>query len=133
MTCVRDIIAISGLAIRVYTAYKDTSDDYRHISADVATLQALIEKVAQHFKGTTISSGDHQYGQKVLKGCQAVLEDLMSFIDKYNRLASIHKRLVLNRVKLGKDITALQVRLISETVLLNGFVRRCVVCLLSAS
>ena len=125
MTCVRNIIATSGLAVRVYTAYKDAPDGYRHISEDVATLQTLIGKAAQHFKGTTISSDDRHDGQKTLKDCQSVLQDLYSFIEKYKRLASINKSLVLDRVKLGKeDITTLQVRLISNTGLLNGFVRR---------
>ena len=127
MTCVHNIIAISGLVVRVYLAYKDVPV-YKHISEDIAALQVLIDKVSQHFKSTTISNDDHHYGQKVLKGCQGVLEDLNHFIEKYWRLASINKRLVLNRVKLGtEDIATLHVRLISKTVLLKGFVRRCVV------
>ena len=127
MTFVRDIIAISGLAVRVYIAYKDTQD-YKWILEDIAALQMLLDKVAHHLKSTTISNDDHQYGQMVLKGCHGVLQDLNRFIEKYWRLASIHKRLVLNRVKLGtEDITTLHVRLISNTVLLNGFIRRCVV------
>ena len=127
MTCVRDIIAISGLAVRVYTAYKETPD-YKHISEDIAALQLLIDTIAQHLKSTRIINYDHHDSQKILKGCQSVLEDLNSFIEKYKRLASINKRLVLNRVKLGKDdITILHGRLISNTGLLNGFVRRCVV------
>ena len=130
MIRVRDIIAITGLAVRVSGAYKDTSDDYRHIhiSEEVAALKLLIERAAPHFGGTDISREDYGYGEKVLRGCQSVLQDLNSFIEKYQRLASINKRLVLNRVRLGKvDITVLQVQLISNTVLLNGFVRRCVV------
>ena len=126
MTCVRDIIATSGLAFRVHATYKDTPH-YKHISEDVASLQVLIDKAAQHFKSDTITSDDRHYGQKVLKGCQGVLGELNSFIDKYKRLASMNKMLVLNRMKLGKeDITTLQVRLVSNTGLLNGFVRRCV-------
>ena len=128
MACARDIFATSDLAVRVYTAYKDAPNDYRRISKDVAALQILIDKVAQHFKSTTIpNSDDRHYGQKVLKGCQGVLQDLHSYIEKYKRLASMNKRLVLNRVKLGKDITALRVQLISNTILLNGFVRRFVI------
>ena len=87
MTCVLDIIAISGLAIRVYTAYKDVPD-HRHISEDIAALQVLINKAGSHFKSTTISNDDQHYGQKTLRGCQSVLEDLNSFIEKYKRLAS---------------------------------------------
>ena len=126
-----DFIVISGLATRVHIAYKDAPDYYRHISEEAATLKLLIDKVAPHFKGTSISSKDRHYGQTVLKGCQGVLEDLNSFIERYKRIASMNRRLVLNRVTLGKDITAIQVRLISNTVLLNGFVRRCVIHLMN--
>ena len=128
MDFVRYIIAISGLAVRVYLAYKDAPwGDFGYILEDIAAHQVLIDKVAQYFKGTRISSDDHHRGQKVLKGCQGVLEDLKHFIDKYQRLASINRSLVINRVKLGKyDITVLHVRLISNSGLLTGFYRRCV-------
>ena len=123
MICVHDIIAIAGLAIRVSIAYKDAPGApgyYRHISEEVAALKLLVEKVAPHFKSTPMSMDDYQYGEKVLKDCQSVLEDLNSFIEKYRRLASINRRLVLNRVKLGKeDITTLHVQLISDR---HGFI-----------
>ena len=128
MIYVHDIIAIAGLAIRVSMAYKDAPDAYQHISEEAATLKLLVDKVAPHFQGTTISQEDYHYGEHVLRDCQSVLEDLDSFIRKHKRLAYINEKLVLNRVKLGKgDITVLHERLISMTVLFNGFVRRCVV------
>ena len=123
-----DIIVISGLAIRVYMAYKDAPHDYRYISEEVAALRILIDKSAQLFKQTTISSDDRNHGQQVLKGCQGVLEDLNSLIEKYKRLASTSQKLVLWRSRPGGgDIAALQTRLISQTGLLNSFVRRFVV------
>ena len=135
MIYVHNIIAIAGLAIRVSIAYKDAPEAYRHISEEVAALKLLVDKVAPRFQGTTLSQEDYYYGEMVFRDCQSVLEDLDSFIRKYHRLASINKRFVLNRLKLGKeDITALSVRLVSKTVLFNGFVRRCVVrCLLDQS
>ena len=128
MTCERDIIAIAGLAVCVYLAYKDAPwGDFGYILEDIAALQILIDKVAQQFKSANISDDDRHDGQRVLKGCHSVLEDLNAFIGKYHRLASINKSLVINRVKLGKnDITVLHVDLISNTGLLTGFFRRCV-------
>lgn len=75
MICVHDIIATSGLAVRVYRAYKDTPC-HRHISEDIAALQVLIDKVASHSKSTTISNDYHHCGHKTLKACQSVLVDL---------------------------------------------------------
>ena len=122
---VGDFIAIAGLAFRVFIAYKYAPDAYKYISKDIAALQVLIDRAPPHFKNMTISSTDYQYGQKILEDCQAVLEDLNFLIEKYKRLAAINKNLVLGTVRLGsKDITALQVQLVSETVLLKGFVRR---------
>ena len=122
---VGDIIAISGLATKVYTAYKDAPDDYRHISDEVKSLQIIINKAAGHFESTILNTNTRQEGQEVLKGCQNVLEDLNSLIEQYNGLSSTNTSQVLKRVKLGmEDITALRIRLISNTGLLNSFIQR---------
>ena len=120
-----DFIAMLALSTKVHTAYRDAGDDYSHTLEELVVLQILINEAAKHFKSTTISSEDHLYGQKVLKGCQIVLADLNSLFEKYKRLASINKRLMLIRLK--EDIETLQVRLISNTGLLKGFVRRFVI------
>ena len=118
-------IALSGLAIRVHIAYKDAPDGYRHISEEVEVLQTLIDQAIQHFKSTTISSDNHLDGQKILKGCWNVLEDLNSLFEKYKRRASINQRIAFMGVRIGKEnIISLQQRLIFNTALLHGFVRR---------
>ena len=138
---VGDIMAISGLAVKVYTAYKDAPDDFRNISDEVKSLHIIINKAAQHFESPTLSTSSRQEGQEVLKGCQNVLADLDSLIQKYNSLASAstsNTSQVIQRIKLGtEDIATLRVRLISNTGLLNGFIQRsgtsthycCQVCL----
>lgn len=108
---VGNFVAILGLAIKVYTSYRDAPGDYRDISEEAAAFRILIEKAAQHFNSPTISSDDRYYGQKVLNGCQDILEDLNSVIEKYKSLAVI-------------DVVTFRERLISNAVLLNGFVRR---------
>lgn len=125
-----DMIAISGLTTRVYSAYKDAPDGYSNIADEAVVLQTLINKVAQHLKSTAISSDDYAYSPRVLNGCKGVLEDLNSLINKSQRLFSTNKRLIFISVKLGpnrEDIEALWIRLISDAVLLRGFVGRFVV------
>ena len=120
-----DIMAISGLAIKVYTAYKDAPGDYRNISDEVKSLDIIINNAAQHFKSTTLSDNKRQEGQEVLRGCQRVLEDLDALIVKYNGLASTSTSRVFKRIKLGiEDIVTLRARLTSNTTLLNGFIQR---------
>ena len=120
-----DIIAISGLAVKVYTAYKDAPDDYRNISDEVESLQLLIDKAARHFGSSTLDTNCRQEGQKALKGCQHVLKDLNSLIEKYDTSASSRTSQVLKRIKLGtEDIATLRARLTSNTCLLTGFIQR---------
>ena len=122
---VGDIMAISGLAVQVYTAYKDAPDDYRHISDEVKSLHIIVNKAARHFESPTLSSNNRQEGQEVLKGCQNVLEDLDSLIQKYNSLASASSSRVLKRIRLGtEDIATLRARLTSNTTLLSSFIQR---------
>lgn len=85
---VGDIIAVSKLAVRVYSAYEDAPDDYRNIANEVKSLDIIINNAALHFESTTLSDNKRQEGQVVLKGCQDVLEDLDSFIVKYSSLDS---------------------------------------------
>ena len=122
---VGDIIAISTLAINVYTAYKDAPDNYRHISHDVKPLPILINKAVEHFASTTLSDNDRQLGQEVLNGCQSVLEDLNSLIERYNSLASTNTHQFVRRFRLGgEDIATLRARLTYNTGLLNSFIQR---------
>ena len=122
---VGDIIAISKLAAKVNAAYKAAPTDYRYISEEVMSLQIIINMAVQHFESTTFSNNDRKLGQKVLKDCQTVLEDLNSLIEKYNGLASTNTSQAFKLVKLGaEDITTLRVKLISNTGLLNDFFQR---------
>ena len=122
---VGDILAISGLAVKVYTAYKDAPDDYRHISDEVESLQAIIDKAIQHYKSSSLDNRSRQEGQRVLKSCQNILEDLNSLIEKYNTLASSNANQAFKRVMLEtEDIATLRARLTSNTGLLNSFIQR---------
>ena len=122
---VGDIMAISGLALKVYTAYKDAPDDYRNIADEVKSLQIIINEAARHFGSTTLSNQKQQDGKEVLEGCRNVLKDLDALIEKYNALASANRSQVFQRIKLGtEDIVTLRARLTSNTILLNSFIQR---------
>ena len=125
----RNFTAISALATKVSTNFKDALDGYGYISEEVLSLQDLIDKVAYHFKTTPLGSNYRRDSQKILESCQSVLEDLNSLIEKYKRLASTNKRLVFMSVKFGKeDIVSLQERLMTNAAVLKSLVRRFVPC-----
>ena len=124
---VGDLIAVSRLALKVYTAYRDALDDYRDVADEVRSLHIIINKAARHFESTTLSNKIQQGGKEVLEGCQNVLKDLDALIEKYNALApaSANTNQVFQRIKLGtEDIVALRARLTSNTTLFNSFIQR---------
>lgn len=122
---VGDILTVSQLAVKVYTAYKDAPDDYKHIAEEVDSLQSMFTRAVQHSQSTTLSDDDRQEGQKVLKGCQSVLGDLNSLIEKYKSLASANKNQAFMKVKLGtEDIATLRARLGTNATLLSSFIGR---------
>ena len=119
------IIAISKLAVKVYTAYKNVPNSCRHVFEEVVSLQIKVYGVLQCYERTTLRGHDRQLGQEVLKSCQSVLEDLDSIIEKYNTLSSANMHQVFKEVQLGEeDIATLRGRLILNTVLLHGFIQR---------
>ena len=120
-----DITAISGFAEKVYTAYKEAPNEYRHISEEVRSLQVIIDKALGHFESDSLRNNDWQEGLEVLNGCQSVLEDLYSLMEKYNTLAAANASQVFEEVKLDtEDIATLELRLISNTDQLEGFIQR---------
>ena len=132
---VGDFMAISGLALKVCTAYKDAPGDYRNISDEVESLHIIINKAEHHFDRTTLSDNSRQEGHTVLRGCYNVLQELDALIEKYNSLAtkstSTSTTQALQRLKLSarlvigtEDIATLRARLTSNTILLNGFIQR---------
>lgn len=118
MNGVGDFIAVSALALKVYRAYKDAPDEYKHISDEVKSLHGLIEGV-QRLEMAALSCSQQQNGKEILQCCHCVLEDLEAFIEKYKSLNKF------TRVKLSlKDMTALRTKLISNTMFLHVFIQR---------
>ena len=122
---VGNVFALSLLAAKVYTAYRDAPDNYRNIADEVKSLQ-IMDNFLQRLQSTTLSDNDWQEAQAIVKGCQGVLEELNSFMEGYKGLTSSNKKsLVLRRVKFGaEDFATLRARLTSNTILLNVFIQR---------
>ena len=119
---VGDIMAVSRLALKVYTAYKDAPGDYRNIADEVKSLHIIINEAAQHFESTTTPSSNKQH---ILESCQNLLRDLDALMEKYKALAPANTSQSFRRIKFGtEDIPTLRARLISNTTLLSSFIQR---------
>ena len=67
-------IAVSKLAVRVYSAYEDAPDDYRNIANEVKSLHIIINNAALHFESTTLSDNKRQEGQVVFNSAYGIRE-----------------------------------------------------------
>ena len=125
---VGDFLAVSQLALRVYSAYKDAPGGLRNISDELNSLHNVVNKAQTQFEDSNPDPENEEKLKGVLRGCQNVLKDLDDLLVKYRAMASQDGFAVgraVNRVKWGQEnIIELRARLTSNTTLLNTFISR---------
>lgn len=121
-----DFINVGHLAWNVYKSCKDAPGSFSNIAFEVLSLHAVLREVEETLSnGGDESLSDAQSTRlSTLKdGCENVLNDLQSLIDKYESLGTKSKR-TWDRLGWGlQDIADLRSRLTSNTVLLTAFIR----------
>ena len=124
---VGDFIAVSKLALDVYTAYKDAPDDFRNISDEIKSLHIIIDRSKDKFQHKSLNSDEQVQLRGILQGCTNVLEDLDKLHIKYMSLGSAQgsSSRAIDRIKWSQEnIAELRARLTSNTTLLSAFVAR---------
>lgn len=118
---VSDLITTSTLAWRIYRTCKDSSDDFRAISSEVASLHIVLKEIEETLSDQSLTSGQETQLSVLTDGCSAVLDDLDKLLKKYHGLGTQSQR-TWDRMKWGlEDIQAIRERLISSVTLLNAF------------
>src|ERR1700722_7813857 len=120
---VGDFINVLALAWKVYKSCKDSCDDFKNISGEVAGLHIVLletkDFVTEH--GETLSADRAAHLSTLGKGCNGVLTDLEVLLKRYQSLGSKTQR-TWERLRWGtEDIAQLRERLISQTLLLTAF------------
>lgn len=128
---VGDFLAVSKLALDVYTAYKNAPADFKNISDEVKSLHAILDSdtLKAKFQGLNLNMAPQEQKrlQVILQGCRKVLEDLDKLLIAYNGLGSSpgSSSRALLRVRWGQEAVAeLRARLTSNITLLNTFVTK---------
>ena len=80
---VGDFLAVSRLALDVYTAYKDAPQDFRNISDEIKSLHIITDSHKDELQDKTLSADDERRSREILQGCLNVLGDLDELRDKY--------------------------------------------------
>jgi len=124
---VGDFLAVSKLALDVYTAFKDAPEDFRNVSDEIKSLQIIVDQQKGEFQNTTLNPDDETQLREILRGCTNVLEDLDKLHHKYMRMGSAQgsSSQAIDRIKWSQEnIAELRARLTSNTTLLNTFIAR---------
>ena len=124
---VGDFLAVSKLALDVYTGYKDAPEDFRNISHEVKALHIIVERHKDEFRDKTLSLDVAAQLREILEGCTHVLDDLNKLRMKYMSLGSGQgsSSHAVDRLKWTQEnIQELRARLISNTGLLTLFIAR---------
>ncbi|RPB21250.1 hypothetical protein L211DRAFT_790752 [Terfezia boudieri ATCC MYA-4762] len=122
-----DILAVSRLALDVYSAYKDAPEDFRNISHEIKSLHIIVDRHKDNFRDKTLNMDEERQLREILQGCTNVLEDLDKLRIKYMSLGSAQgsSAQAIDRIKWSQEnIVELRARLTSHTTLLNTFITR---------
>ena len=116
-----DFITIPTFAWTVYKACKESSDDFKHISTEVASLHIVLKETRDSLSEHILSRDQETRLDTLGKACYDVLKDLEDLLKKYESLGTQSQR-TWDRMRWGLEpISDLRDRLISNTTLLTAF------------
>ena len=120
---VSDFVTVVTLAWNVYKSCKDAPESYRHISAEVLSLHAVLKEAEETAFAQPLSRTRQENLQVVRNECYCVLKDLEKLCKTYENLGTQGKR-TWDRMKWStENISELRLRLISNTSLLTAWIR----------
>ena len=120
---VGDIVGVSALAWKVFKACKESSEDFKNLSSEVASLHLVLketeELVAENGSGLRGEQGLQL--RHVADGCDRVLKEVEGLLKKYESLGTKSQR-TWDRMKWGAEgISNVRTRLISNISMLSAY------------
>ena len=120
---VGDFVAVSTLAWNVYKSCKAAPGSFSNISNEVLSLHAVLKEADETIFRSPLPPERQARLKTVGNGCQRVLSDLQTLVDRYENLGTQSKK-TWDRMKWGaEDIFEIRSRLISNTTMLTAFIR----------
>jgi hypothetical protein len=120
---VGDFVLLGQLAWQAYKSCKDAPESFKNISTEVLSLHVVLKEVEESLSSYSLPQSKQASLGSIASGCQDVLRDLQSLVDKYKSLGSQTKR-TWDRLRWhSNDIAELRARLTSNIMLLTAFLR----------
>jgi hypothetical protein len=118
---ISDFVTISAFAWKIYKSCKDSSDGFKSISSDVAGLHIVLKETEENLSEQNLDADQERRLNDLCAGCNGVLKDLDSLLERYNSLGTKSQR-TWDRMKWGlEDISDMRERLTSNTAMLTAF------------
>lgn len=106
----------------MYKACKDSSDDFKRLSHEVASLHVVLKETEDYVKEFPELDASRRNRLEILTdGCHQTLQDLDKLIKNYESLGTQAQR-TWDRMRFGlEDLADLRSRLVSQATLLTAF------------
>ena len=118
-----DIITLSCLSWAVYQACREVPSTFGQLSQEVLSLYAVLKETEEALGEQEMAVSRQQGLSIVVTGCKTLLEELQTLLKRYEKAGSKTNR-TLDRMGWAMiDLDRWRQRIISNTVLLNAFIR----------
>ncbi|KAI1482255.1 hypothetical protein K445DRAFT_376914 [Daldinia sp. EC12] len=117
-----DLVLASKLAWNVYKACKDSGENFKRLSSEVASLHVVLKETQDYIDEFPELDISRKNRLNILTdGCNATLEDLQKLLKSYERLGTQAQR-AWDRMRFGlEDLADIRSRLVSNATLLTAF------------
>jgi hypothetical protein len=117
-----DIFLLSKLAWDIYIACKESNDDFRRLSTEVASLHVVLKETEVYMQEFTELDTSRKNRLEILtSGCNDILKDLEKLLKNYESLGTQSQR-TWDRMRFGlEDLADVRSRLVSNVTLLTAF------------
>ena len=118
-----DIIGLSRLAWSVYKRCKEAPDSFESVSQEALSLHALLKETEELLSEGELSLSQAARLSTISHGCQELLTELETLIEKYDNLGSEKIRVWDRFLFSVQDVSSLRQRLIAHASMLSGFIQ----------
>ncbi|KAI0839967.1 hypothetical protein F5Y06DRAFT_19345 [Hypoxylon sp. FL0890] len=117
-----DLVLASKLAWTVYKACKDSGENFKRLSSEVASLHVVLKETEDYLNEFSEIDTSRKNRLTILTdGCNATLQDLEKLLSSYDRLGTQAQR-TWDRMRFGlEDFADIRSRLVSNATLLTAF------------
>ncbi|KAI1141291.1 hypothetical protein F5Y05DRAFT_256517 [Hypoxylon sp. FL0543] len=117
-----DLVLASKLAWTVYKACKDSGENFKRLSSEVASLHVVLKETEDYLNEFSEIDTSRKNRLTILTdGCNATLQDLEKLLSSYDRLGTQAQR-TWDRMRFGlQDFADIRSRLVSNATLLTAF------------